>query len=110
MVRSVIGMPAVLFASVRGVCLMNRGRSKPKMLRVSQWVEDGVKSDGAKAWGFARGGGEGESVDWVGAGDGDGEWEVGRTGAGGAVAVKVPGGGEGRGGGGGGGKGCDCGC
>ena len=49
MVRSVIGMPAMWFASVYGVCLMNRGRSRPKMLQVSQWVGDGVKSAGGKA-------------------------------------------------------------
>ena len=73
MVRSVMGVPVVLFASVCGVCLMNRGRSRPKMLQVSQWVGDVVKSEGAKAWGFARWGGEGEGVDWVGGGDGDGE-------------------------------------
>ena len=41
-----MGMPAVWFASVCGVCLINRGRSRPKMLRVSQCVGDGVKSAG----------------------------------------------------------------
>ena len=102
-------MPAVWFASVCGVCFMNRGRSRPKTLRVSQWVGDGVKSAGFRVCGLLRRDWEAESVAWVEVGEGDGERRVGRGGPVGFGMVKVPGGGEGRRGGGGGGEnGCDC--